>query len=197
MIKRKQQGLTLLELLIVLAVAAILVTLAAGPVGRTIERRSLEGVTEELKNQIQMGRTEAMKLNQPVSVRFVRTSASEWCLGLKGNDTAGCDCTVTDVAAADYCEIQDLPQIVSIEAGQGVALDAIPTFTAGAAATDGGDNGFVFDPVHGTLANLNDVGTVTIATDHYEVTIAMLPSGIMSTCYTANSDLIARYPECP
>lgn len=64
----KQSGVTLLELMVGMAVAAILAMLAAPSFNRLIATTRLNTQTTELLSSLQYARTEALKRNQNVSI---------------------------------------------------------------------------------------------------------------------------------
>jgi type IV fimbrial biogenesis protein FimT len=68
------QGLTLVELLIVLAVAAILAALAAPSFTDQFARRRLEGVATELSTDLQFARTQAVANGGVVRVMTLSTT---------------------------------------------------------------------------------------------------------------------------
>ena len=59
-------GLTLIELMITLAVAAIVVALGAPSFLRTLARHAIAAQAEELQDAVRVGRNEAMKRSGPV-----------------------------------------------------------------------------------------------------------------------------------
>ncbi len=65
---RRQAGVTLMELLIVLVVISILATLAAPSFNGAIARSQVSGVRDSLVSSLQYARSEALKRKSPVSV---------------------------------------------------------------------------------------------------------------------------------
>lgn len=66
----RQRGLTLIELIVVIAIAAILLTVAIGGFGTMFSRKRLEGAAAEIATQLQLARTEAVARNVPTRVSF-------------------------------------------------------------------------------------------------------------------------------
>jgi type IV fimbrial biogenesis protein FimT len=85
---KKTAGFTLIEMLIVLAILAIIATLTAPSLGLIAEKNTIRSVAERIKSDLQWTRTEAIKSSQDHTISFQQTGA---CYGI---DTEPCDCTV-------------------------------------------------------------------------------------------------------
>lgn len=73
-----EQGLTLLELLITLAILAILLTVALPGFSSIIQNNRLAADTEELRSAIQLARATAVSRNQRVTLRNLGSWESGW-----------------------------------------------------------------------------------------------------------------------
>lgn len=100
---REQKGITLIELLVAIAVLAILATIAVPSFRDSIERRRLIGAAETIYSELQYARSEAISRSINVFVNFARTSDTTWCFGISA--ASGCDCTVTDPASGSSCRL--------------------------------------------------------------------------------------------
>lgn len=107
----RNQGFTLLELLIVFVIVAIGVTLAVPTYKSFIEKRHLTAAMEEIASLITFAQGEAIKSDNPTTVSWYSPGghSSGWCIGVTEGNTA-CDCTETDTTAADFCSIDGQPQ---------------------------------------------------------------------------------------
>ena len=132
--KRRQHGLTLLELAIVVAITAIVVAAAAPSFTALIDARRLDSAATRLVADIQLARSEAIARNQPLRLSlFTGTGATCWIVHSGGpadcrcGDDAGAVCgagarTVKGVVLANKERVSVAGNVASI----------------------------VFDPLHGT-----------------------------------------------
>lgn len=104
LMRQKQTGFTLMELMIVIVIVAILAALALPSFKSVLERRRLVGATENLFSDLQYARSEAIKRNE--TIRFQVTTGANWCFGIDDDDGAACDCN------ANACEVDGLPKNV-------------------------------------------------------------------------------------
>jgi prepilin-type N-terminal cleavage/methylation domain-containing protein len=123
-------GFTIIELLTVVAIAAILIAVAAPSFLEFLDKRRVEGATSELATDIQFARSEAVSRNTEVRMTF------------------GSGCYVIHVASvtADTTTCETDPAGSDIKT---VRIDATRLFLK----PEGGLSHFEFDPVRGTAAN--------------------------------------------
>ncbi len=91
---KRQRGFTLLDLMIAMAILAIVFTFAMPAMTNGVEKRNTTSVAENIYSQIQMARSESIARSQPV---FMNISAgADWALGFSTDQT--CDPTDNDPA---------------------------------------------------------------------------------------------------
>lgn len=85
----RQQGFTLIEIMVTIAVLAIIATVALPSLIEARDRIRVRTAAESIYAHLQFARSESIKQGNTlyVSVR----SGSSWCLGIT-NDSSGCDC---------------------------------------------------------------------------------------------------------
>src|SRR5699024_6935398 len=117
----RQHGFTLLELMVTVAVAAIIVSIAVPSFSAMLNRHRLEAAASELKFNLLLARSQAIKQNRDVAVSFrTGADASAWAYGL--SDTGGCDPTETDKAADDACTVDGALKAFRGDSWRGVEL---------------------------------------------------------------------------
>lgn len=192
----RQQGFTLIEVTIGVIILGILLALAVPAFGDAIERRRIAGIIDDVQSRIALARSEAIKRNQPVSFAVQAAGGDNWCIGLKSNDTAGCDCNETVSTEADFCAIGDSAALIGGGAVAGITLDpaAITAFDT--------DNAFSFDPTQGTLSNLSDAGggnqlKFSSSDGNYLLEININPLGLTKACFSSSPATPRRYGSLP
>jgi type IV fimbrial biogenesis protein FimT len=72
----KQQGLTLIEVMVTVAILAIMLTVALPSFQRTMDSRRLIGAADNLLNSVRYAQSESIKRNATIEVTF--TPGSNW-----------------------------------------------------------------------------------------------------------------------
>ncbi len=102
----KQNGFNLVELMVTIAVLAILLTITAPSLSDMLERRQLRGAAESIYAHLYYARMEALKKNRKIFVSFSSGDNGAWCFGL--DDTAACDCNTPN-----DCQIDSIGKVTS------------------------------------------------------------------------------------
>ena len=89
-VKMKIRGLTLMEVMVTVAIMAILLVLAVPSFNAFLARGRLTGAAEALAQDLQLAKSEALRRN--AEVRFSFSPGSPWCYGSIASSTA-CNCT--------------------------------------------------------------------------------------------------------
>lgn len=185
---RSLRGFTLIELMVTVAVLAILMTLAAPSFADFFQRYRLRGAADDVASLLVTARTEAMTRNRDVSVVFKGSDAA-WCVGAimaaeptTLGDAVGaapdCNCTgdcmiggrVTEAHGSDYA---------------GVARVVTPA-------------SFVFDRLTGAVSPLSAAGTTSFKSPNQKYTLAVdvSPLGRGQLCVPDGEPAMAGFPAC-
>lgn len=177
-------GVTLVELMVGLALMAIIVTLAVPSFLGTRERAVLRGSTDQLVSFWANARFEAVKRGSRVKVSFVRSNAGAMCLGASMTATAS-DNTACDCFTAGSCDIARFPE------SQGQWSGSI--WTGNSTFGDSSSGVVVIDPRTGFLSQSSDDGAVTIQsssrTSHYRLRFAVDSQGRSGLCEPSDAPL--------
>ena len=76
--EKKQQGVTLIELLIAIAIVAILAGIAVPSFTTWLQNTQIRTATEAVKNGLQLARAEAIRRNEPVNFVLSSVTGTGW-----------------------------------------------------------------------------------------------------------------------
>jgi type IV fimbrial biogenesis protein FimT len=150
--RRKASGFTLIELMVSLAVIAILLLVAVPSFVALRQRQTLEATGEQVQGLWNQARLEAAKRNQLVKFG-VYTSGGNYCLGAAtttdGTDSTPCDCTT-----AGACDVLAFPGLQSD--WREVTIVGTPTLGTNSGVV-------VIEPHRSSLTDFGDAGAITFA----------------------------------
>jgi len=132
--RKRQHGISLIELAVVMAVLAILAASAAPSMAGFLETRRLDGAATRLASDVHFVRSEALARNRPLRLSF-RSHAAGSCWIVHTGTAAQCDCPAPGPAVCTGGATQI--KTVHLPAPEGIAL--IPNVGS-----------IAFDPLHGT-----------------------------------------------
>lgn len=173
------KGFTLIELLIAVAVLAIITSMALPSYRTIIEKRQVTSGSQQVGAFISAAKLEAVKRNENVTVSYVYTDETDWCIGMVIGD-ANCTCSAdTD---ANTCKIDGTDRVL------------IPDNLNYSDALQGvdGNDGFVIDPVRGMLVNFTDVTSfqfVSQPEETYALNTRIGPTGRVSICSVSDHEV--------
>lgn len=170
---RHVPGLTLIEMLLVLAVIAIIATSGLPSLRGLIDRQQLRGAAQDLHAEFLNARMEAIRRNHPVSLSFrIADGNGRWCLAL--SDSGPCDCFEEGA-----CVLTDAPPRITHSRDFGrVSLST--NFSPQDTAT--------FRPARGTA----NAGTARLGVNGKQVEIRLSSLGRVRIC----SNDIPEHPTC-
>lgn len=178
-VNAQRRGFTLVELLVVIALVAIILALVAPSFTSTLARKRLEGVASELATDIQYARSEAVQRNVPVGVVFGTNCYVVYVLGDTGFPATGC---ASLGALATALKVVQTPEGISLTPPVARAFIA-------------------FDPVRGMAvdtAGLTDLsGNVNLAhsAGNWQIRATVTKVGRVKLC-SPNSTITALATDC-
>jgi type IV fimbrial biogenesis protein FimT len=187
---KKPYGVTLIELMVTLAVAAILVAAATPSLVAFIDKNRLKGVAEGVVDVINDARAESVKEGRDVNVMFKGTT-SAWCVGanVAAEPTPGemvqaasaCDCT-----SSSSCYVGGQRKVFETTDIQGVTLSAVPA------------SSFIFDARLGTVQTFSTPAAVTLTSpkQKFSLRLNLSPLGQASLCVPSGQLPVAGYSSC-
>jgi type IV fimbrial biogenesis protein FimT len=130
---RGARGFTLIELMVTLAILAIMATLAGPPMASMVAAQRLRGVATDFHQSLLKARSEAIKRNTSVTVNPIGGS---WASGWSIVDPANPGGQPLDQRAANGAVLvaSSLSQIIYRGSGR-ISVSATPTFVFTAAST--------------------------------------------------------------
>lgn len=199
------KGFTVIELMITVAVIAIITSLALPSYRTLIEKRQITSSATQLAAFLSAAKMEAVKRNQKVAV--AGKTAESWCLGLvsyaaNASSESSCDCTKA-VDEAGACSLQNLdgspPELRVFDGSQ---MDDLAKFEG--ILLGGNDDVVVFDPVRGMLVTDDVVEKplevrLTSKYDTYALNVRVSATGRVTVCSDHQSRggvVVPGYDDC-
>jgi len=168
----RSDGFTLIELMVVIAVAAVLATIAVPALNDFLEKARVRGAAEAALADLTYARTESVLRNQTITVSI--TTGTNWCYGLNAGGTCNC-------ATAGSCSIKS----VAGSTFNGTTLTS--NFTS-----------LTFDGTQGTISGAGGtIGTDTILIGNAlgQAGVKLLPVSV-KLCAPSSYAATMGYPSC-
>ena len=119
--RRARRGLTLLEMMVALAIVAVLMTLALPSFGSMMSRHRLKAAAEQMSMDLAELRLQSTQRGQPMHVNL--SAGPQWCYALAV--ASGCDCRVPQGCQLKTVRAQDHPGVTLLQ-GQDLRIDPQP-----------------------------------------------------------------------
>jgi type IV fimbrial biogenesis protein FimT len=132
--KQISRGFSLIEAMVVVAVAAVVAAAAVPSLVDFIDGRRLDATATALAADLQFVRTEAVARNQPIRISF--------------HDAPGGTCWVVHTGAAAQCRCTDAPPAAC--AGGALEIKTVVLGAADRVSVRANVASIAFDPMHGT-----------------------------------------------
>ena len=172
----RARGFTLAELLIVVAIVAILAALVVPPYNDAIARARVKDATEHIHGLVLLAQTEGRIRDTNLSVAV---NSDAWCVGVA--PFPNCDCTLGDGAGACILPVAGQPVL------QTVLGDAFP-----GVAVSGNLTGTTFNRLRRTASPW---GTIAITAREQTLEIKIGLTGRTRVCAPSGSHF-SGYPGC-
>lgn len=185
MFKRRHSGMTMVELIVVIAIIGILVALAIPSMNQYFEKARLRGASDDIVALLAEARQNAVKQNKQVAVDFRRTSDTVWCVGANpaADPVAG-----NPIPAALFCNCF-APATCGLRALSSASYRGIKR-------PDGGF-GIRFDPKLGSLVNMAAPNFLLESdSGDFQLQVNINPIGQARVCRPAGKGIITGYPAC-
>jgi type IV fimbrial biogenesis protein FimT len=182
-------GFTMIELMVTLAVLAILLVAAVPSFTDFFDKNRVRGAADGVISLIGNARAEAVKTDLDVNIAFTKSSATAWCVGANAatpptggapaDDADACDCT--DAAA---CIVGGQRSAIGVGAYPDVAIGTIP-------------GSFAFDSKLGVVTPLatNSV-TLTSPRGKYDIKVEVNALGQARLCVPSGKPGVAGVAAC-
>ncbi|CAD5372082.1 GspH domain-containing protein [Rubrivivax sp. A210] len=194
MSKPPATGLTMIELMVVVAIVALLAMVAAPSFKRFIDVQRLRSINAQLITDIQFVRAEAASRNLKVTMMFDAPSGGQTCYALLTGDHTVCDCNRAPGTACSVASVREI-RTVQVPLDSSISLG----FPSGQTARH-----MRFDPATGRLETavsdtfIEPTGPFRIVVGHPTVgsfITSVEVTGRPTTC--SPSGQISGVPACP
>ncbi|GAB3192653.1 pilus assembly FimT family protein [Hydrogenophaga aquatica] len=171
--KKRTRGVTLIELMVTIAVVAIIAAIAAPPLMAMRDQHRIRSAAEAVYAHLQFARTESVKQDRNLWVHA--NTGTSWCIGI--SNATGCDCNT-----AGSCRFGPAAALVE----HNVASGDFVGISLAATQTD-----FEFNSRRGTVVTGGGTTITLTGANSYQAQISTDLTGRIRLCGN-----MGRYPAC-
>jgi len=185
------KGFTLIELMVVIAVIAIITSFALPSYRTLIEKRSVTSGAQQISAFFSAAKMEAVKRNEMIAIH---TDLANACMGFFAYDPdaatprTNCDCTLTDPDAGNACAIDDLGDGGMRLHVLNASLLNKPIKVTDITILGRADDLVIFDPIRGMLVFDGAVAPIPLELkmlskqDAYGLNVQLTATGRVTIC---------------
>lgn len=172
----KTQGFTLIEMMVTVAVLAIIVSIAAPSFNSFFDRYRVKRAADTLSSFLINAKSEAIKRNKNVSA-VITGSGTTWCVGMTESSTCNC-------STANACQIEGADRVINSTSFNGVKLLGPDTGHA-----------FEFKTQRGAVTGFDTVQLESANGAKVNVRVSMV--GRIKLCSPSGTGNMGGYSLCP
>ena len=201
---RVNRGFTLVEVMITVVIVAIGVALAMPTWENAVQKRNVTSASEELAAFIAHAQTEAVRLNDVVSIVSKRSAdGSDWCLGaidgqtMADNGVSACNCDFGSGSPL-HCEVRGQRQVLRDESFEYHSMES-----AMVGATNNNSFSFRFDPIRGiktnpsgSVVNVDHSFAVISENGKHKLQVEVSVTGRVRICSPLAAKAVPGYKSC-
>lgn len=184
--RQARQGMTLIELLLSVAIVAVLMAVAVPSMYEFIMRKKVEGAADELLTDLRYARSMVVKSNRRANIKFSTTKTEETCyVVFHPTSMLGCNCASTPV-----CSTANASAAVELKTVRFPASGHV-TVTP----TTGSSDMLQFDSPSGLPSKADTIDITIKAPSGGEVRLTTSQTGRPQICSVSGH--ASAYPACP
>ena len=202
--KNQNRGFTLIELMVTLAVLAVLIVLAVPSFQDYFQKARVRGTADQVTDLLARARAVAVKSNMPVAVQ-ANNDSGNWCVGARQPGNPGAWEPRPDVATPCVCTTDSSACMVDGEQmvvlGSDIGAGQRPSVTInefnfsytpklGGISDNAADKSFLSGTNNSSL-------TVTSTNGRYELQVIVTPLGQSYVCVPDGKPAFFGYRVCP